>query len=109
MALSVALNKRHGVGGILVGLVTLTFSGSYATGGEAVDFTTTLGYTNRKPDMMICFGLNGYEYQYDRTNNKIVISTTAAAELGAGAYPAGVSSDTQIRALIIYIGTPSLN
>lgn len=78
----------------------LVFSGSYATGGETFNFTTIPGCNVKKDAVALVsvWGCGGYGYGWAPGGTlavgKVKISTTAAAELTAGAYPAGVTSDT---------------
>lgn len=78
----------------------LVFSGSYATGGETFDLTVLRGVNVKKDAQAIVsvWGCNGYAYGWvpgaTLAAGKIKASTTANTELGAGAYPAGITSDT---------------
>jgi hypothetical protein len=77
---------------------TLTFSGSYATGGEAVTWQGlgTQGTqipSSQAPTKVYVDGINGYYYQWVASTGKVKISTTAATELTATTYPAGVTGD----------------
>lgn len=75
-----------------------TFSGNYTTGG--LDLTATWKTadvkSSSKPHEVSCHGLDIYLYQYDYTNNKLLIRDTSAsgAEISAAALPAGVTGDT---------------
>lgn len=76
---------------------TIVFSGSYATGGEAINLASVMNIPN-PPLQVTVLGQAGYIYQWDRTNNKLMVRQSAAAanplgELPAAAYPAGVTSD----------------
>ena len=76
---------------------TLVFSGSYAAGGEALNLALALGVPSA-PLNVIIQGQAGYIYQWDRTNNKVMVrqGTATAIPLGeipTAAYPAGVTSD----------------
>lgn len=90
---------------------SITFSGSYATGGDTFDLTAITkplgtsgipgGYSGATIPLVIYIqGINGYSYSYvkgtTRANGKIKVSTTANTELAAGAYPAGVTGDTVV-------------
>jgi hypothetical protein len=79
---------------------TLTFSGSYPTGGDTLDFTTV---ADRLPSAQIIQAFadsqngNGGYYvpvQGSALNNwKLKAFTSAGAELSAGAYPGSVTGD----------------
>lgn len=91
---------------------TIALSGSYvqqASGGEVLDFTKAvfpIGFSLPNfsgPDYLDVEGCNGYTYgQFEALPQAypnqfqvpIRVSTTAATELGAGNYPAGVTGDT---------------
>jgi len=73
MAVAATLLKRAKGDNILTALFTLTFSGSYATGGDALDFATVVGFTNKQPDVVTINGISGYEYLYDFTNKKVFV------------------------------------
>lgn len=88
-----------------VALVTIVPSGSYATGGDTIDFTLLVGFTTKQPDVVMITGIAGFIYQYDSVNKKMFVYTNTAgganAPLGehtAAAYAAGVAADT-IKAL----------
>ena len=76
---------------------TVVFTGNYATGGEAFNLASTLNIPS-PPSQVVVMGQAGYVYQWDRTNNKIMVRQAAAAgnplaEIAAAAYPAGVLAD----------------
>lgn len=109
MPVTATLSKRHGVGGVTYAVFTLAFTGNYTTGGDSLDFAPIMGFTNRQPDFVQIEGINGYNFQYDFTNKLLPVFSTATTQLTNGAaYPAGVGSDTQIRAYIVYVSTPKL-
>lgn len=73
---------------------TLAFSGTYATGGEVYDIAAIAGFGNKQPIAFQADGLGDYLYRFDYTNKKIKINlVSTGAELGAGAYPGGVTGD----------------
>lgn len=76
MALTGALLKRHGFG-IVEALVTITASGSYATGGDTLDFAPVVGYTNRQPNFVTIEGIAGFRYEYDKANKKVLVRQSA--------------------------------
>lgn len=75
---------------VLVG--TLTFSGSYATGGDSLD----LGYYFRKVgagrSIIITTTCRGNEAEYDETNKKIKLWGAANTEVAAAAYNAALTA-----------------
>jgi len=103
MSLTATLLKRKQTGN-LIALVQLVPTGSYITGGDAVDFGPLVGQ-NRKPDQAVITGIAGYIYQWDKTNNKVQVRGSAAtagaalAEFTSGAYSAALTADTVIARL----------
>lgn len=90
---------------------TLVASGSYATGGDTVDFTQ-LGsvYRARDPLFVAIEGIAGFIYQYNPVTKKVLVYANTAgasnAPLGehtAAAYAAGVTGDT-IRVRMVFAG-----
>lgn len=84
-------------------LVTLAFSGSYATNGDSLDFTPFLqgpaaGTTVLFVDVM---GGAGTQFEYDKVNKKLKAFSAANTELTAGAYNAALTGDTNIVAQVI--------
>jgi len=99
MALAVTLLKRFKAGPTLVSICQVTPSGDYPTGGDAVNFQTPTGFTNRKPDLVEVYGIAGYIYQWDKANNKLFVrggaaASAALAEFTSGAYSAALTADT---------------
>lgn len=92
----------------------LTFSGSYSTGGDTIDFTTIIGkqylgrvfIAGKAPLYGSAYGTSGYSFGFipgaALNNGKIKINTTAATELAAGAYPAGITGDANIYCTAIF-------
>jgi hypothetical protein len=84
---------------------TVAVSGSYATGGDTLDFTTVanrLG-VSQAPIQVWMGGATGDAYSFVRAttptfaNGKVKINTASATELSAGAYPARITGDTNIQ------------
>ncbi len=84
---------------------TVVASGSYATGGDTLDFTTVanrLG-ASQAPLQVRMGGLTGDAYSFVRAtpatlaNGKIKINTASNTELTAGAYPARITGDANIQ------------
>jgi hypothetical protein len=83
--------------------VTLTFTGSYVTNGDALDFTPFLqgpaaGTTVIAVDVA---GGAGNTFEYDKVNKKLKAFSTANTELTAAAYNAAITGDTNIIAQVI--------
>ena len=82
---------------------TLAASGSYATGGDTLDFTTVGAQVDasQPPVSFWAGGTTGDSYSWivgsALNNGKVKISTTSATELAAGTYPARISGDTGIQ------------
>lgn len=79
MALTATLVKRTKSIQGLVGIFTITPSGSYAIGGNSLDFAPKIGYTNRQPKSVVVSGLAGYRYEYDLANKKLIVRQGAVA------------------------------
>ena len=100
MALALTMLKRNKAGSGLKALVQLTFSGNYPAGGELMDISAVVGFSNREPDDVNIYGKGGFVYQYDAANDKVFVYCNTAgganAPLGehtAAAYAAGVAAD----------------
>jgi hypothetical protein len=103
MAVAAAiLDQYDGGQGRIIIIGTLTFSGVYAALGDPFDFgTITEG--SGQPLIVRIATKNGFMYNYDYVNKKILVrgytptSATAGVipfdEIAAGAYPAGVTGD----------------
>lgn len=89
--------------------VALTFSGNYTTGGDTLDLTklTNTGFIpgalqfGRLPVRITINNLpDGYTAEWipgtTLANGKIKWNTASNTELGAGAYPAGISGATDV-------------
>lgn len=86
----------------------LTFSSTYATGGDAFDFqsgpTVSVGTavkTSKQPSIVLIEGKAGFVFQYDYAAKKILAYSNTAgganAALGehtAAAYAAGITGDS---------------
>ena len=83
----------------------LAASGSYATGGDTLDFTTVASQigASQAPVQVWVGGSTGDNYGFVRAvsptlaNGKIKINTTSNTELGAGAYPSRITGDANIQ------------
>ena len=84
---------------------TLAVSGSYASGGDTLDFTTVANQigASQAPLQVWVSGTTGDNYAFVRAasptlaNGKIKINTASNTELAAGAYPARFTGDTNIQ------------
>lgn len=88
-------------------LGTLTFSGNYLNGGEVPTTGSTNGIRARgsrsAPKWVKIEGKAGFEYDYDRANEKVMVraqeptnagaGVIALSQLAAAAYPAGITGD----------------
>lgn len=89
----------------LTAIGTLTASGSYVTGGDTLSFLDGSGIIKTSKfggsvSMCQIYGTTGDQYSYipgtDPSNGKVKINTASNSELGAGAYPARITGDTNI-------------
>lgn len=107
MALAVTANtvsKPVDLGPYMLYGFALTASGNYATGGDSLAsvFTGIDFKSSVKPIFILAQGIAGYKYEFDYTNNKLLVrqdggssgSAAALPEIGATTYPVGVSGDT---------------
>lgn len=83
-------------GSLLCMVGTLTFSGSYATGGDtaatgAPTLEELLKRIGRGRVMFVDLS-RGLEGEWDATAKKLKLYTTGATEMGAGAYAAGYTA-----------------
>lgn len=108
MALVATKIKSIGTKPIIV-TASIVASGSYATGGDALDFAPLAGLTTKQPDFVQVEGIAGFVYQYDGVAKKLLVYSNTAgganAPLGehtAATYAAGVSGDT-IKALATWL------
>ena len=103
MPITIALlpNNEDGSGSnLFYAIATLTFSGNYPAGGDTLDFTTV---ADKLPSTQIIQafadsqnGNAGYYVPVQGTalnNWKLKAFTGGGTELGAGAYPASVTTD----------------
>ena len=83
----------------------VVFTGSYAPGGDTVDFSPFVSGNNKDfPVSVTEERAGGYAFAYAPgttiADGKLKIFTTAATELGAGAYPAGLTGLTDCRLVV---------
>lgn len=105
-------NSPNGQGRLVV---AVTFAGNYPAGGDLFDLTPLIGQAGKNGYPFVAnnppYGEDfttstGYTISYipgtTLANGKLKINTTAAAELGAGAYPAGLIADTNVQGELIF-------
>jgi hypothetical protein len=91
-------------GSLLMLIGTLTFSGSYATGGDVAtlpgnnDLDTLLKKIGRGKVFGVLLG-RGLDGEWDTAARKLKLYTAGAAEMGAGAYAAGYTA-TPVPAIV---------
>lgn len=84
---------------------TLTASGSYASGGDALDFTTVANQigASQAPVQVWVGGSSGDSYAFVRAaspalaNGKLKINTASNTELASGVYPGRITGDANIQ------------
>jgi hypothetical protein len=80
----------------------ITFSGNYATGGDSITLTGLYPGQRAAVRILEINNISGYIYRYDHANSRIRVYQSPAtgsnplSEIGAAAYPSGVTSDTVI-------------
>ena len=106
MALAITVTDVDAGGENLVSVLgTLTPSGSYATGGDSLDFTSVSAQfgASQAPLQVWIGGSTGDAYAFVRaasptlSNGKMKINTASNTELASGAYPARITGDTNIQ------------
>ena len=105
MALTINISDVDTGGRDLAVVGTLTPSGSYATGGDSLDFTTVSAQfgASQAPLQVWIAGSTGDAYAFVRaasptlSNGKVKINTASNTELSSGAYPARITGDTNIQ------------
>lgn len=108
MALVATKLKAIGTKPIMLTL-SLVASGSYSTGGDALDLGPLAGFTTKQPDFVLVEGIAGYMYKYDSVAKTVLVyiptavsGNTGFAQHSAATYAAGVSGDT-IKVLAIWL------
>ena len=105
MALAISITDIDSGGNVLCIFGTVTASGSYSSGGDTLDFTSVANQigAGQAPLQVWVGGTTGDTYAFVRTasptlaNGKIKVNTASNTELGAGAYPARITGDTNIQ------------
>jgi hypothetical protein len=80
------------LGSLLCLVGTLTFSGSYATGGETLRLDKLFGKIGRGQVLGILTDLRGHTPEYDPATNKVKLYSAASTELAAAAYNATLTA-----------------
>jgi len=84
--------SEHIIGDLKALTGTLTFSGSYATGGDSLDLAAILKRTGLGKVYVIVGGIRGHTAEFDETNKKLKLYSSANTELAAGAYNAALTA-----------------
>jgi len=88
-----AINNAEG--GVWVRYVSLAFSGSYTTGGDA--WNPLAGWPGATPSQVLSVAVDGgggYDFEYQKPTGGLKVFSAAGTELAAGAYPAALTGDT---------------
>jgi len=102
MAVTVTQIDQWNDSGRINTILAVVFSGSYAAGGDLLDFAP-YQQGSIQPEWVDIRGKAGFVYEYDITNKKIMVrgvdpaaaggTITALPEIATAAYPAGVTGD----------------
>lgn len=73
--MALALTRTSLVAGIadFTACFTVTASGNYAAGGDALDLRGIIGFTDKDPVDVRVKGKGGYDYEYDYANRKLIV------------------------------------
>lgn len=93
--MALALARTSLVAGIsdITACFTVTPSGNYATGGDAMDLRGIIGFTDKDPIDVKVKGVGGYDYEYDYTNRKLKVRDFPSVQIVGGQ---GAASALQI-------------
>lgn len=84
--------KNHAVGDLWLLEGTLTFSGSYATGGDSLDVQKLVKESGGFGQVLaVLGGIRGHQGEYDNTNKKLKLYASANTEHAAAAYNAALT------------------
>ena len=97
MAIAVVVSSRFASGRVTRVIGTLTFTGNYVSGGDALPASAFGAGTTKKPIAFDVNGKAGYKYEYDNEAGKLKIFTAGQTELSAAAYPAGIATTDVVR------------
>jgi len=102
MAISVGTPiKNLDLGQAWLVVFPVTLSGTYSAGGESLSGAFS-GFNFKSPSVpfhITAEDVNGYSFRYIASTNKLMVYTSGAnaqdpfAELSAGAYPGGLTTD----------------
>jgi hypothetical protein len=79
-------------GGVWLLFGTLTFSGSYATGGDSLDLARYLPAMGTVRQVVGVSTLRGNTPEFDAVNKKLKLYSTANTEVAAAAYNAALTA-----------------
>jgi hypothetical protein len=97
IALPGPANPVSAVGDFWSVFLTLTFSGSYVTGGDAFDPTVFFpGGATTTVLLVDVAGGAGTSFEYDKVNKKLKAFSASNTEVTAGAYNAALTGDTNV-------------
>jgi len=88
-------------GSVNVRYMSLAFSGSYTTGGDA--WNPLAGWPGSAPSQIISITIDGgagYDFEFQKPTGGLKVFSAAGTELAAGAYPAALTGDTQTMARV---------
>ena len=104
MSIAVVITDNFSEGKRQIVIGTLTFSGSYATGGEVVSWALGAIKSQRAPKNVQIEGIAGFKYEYVAATAKVIVrgyqptdgtgGVIALPQIAAASYPAGVTGDT---------------
>lgn len=108
MAMAIArLNRFTDGRATITGIFSLTFSGSYTTGGEACDLRPLIGWVTGRDPYEVSFDQDasgGWKLTYNHALRTIqvwieqtIATNTPLGEHTAAAYAAGLTGDTGVR------------
>lgn len=105
MALAITITDVDAAADNIYVFAMLTASGSYATGGDTLDFTTVANQlgASQAPVQVWVGGTTGDSYAFVHAaaptlaNGLVKINTGSNSELAAGSYPARITGDTRIQ------------
>jgi hypothetical protein len=80
--------------------LNLAFSGSYVTGGDALDPTSLFSSGVGSILSVDVAGGAGYGFEYNPTTKVLKVFSAPGTELAAGAYPAALTGDTNVVAQV---------
>jgi hypothetical protein len=83
---------------------TLTFSGSYATGGDTLDLSKLLNTGGTLRRVIPLGDARGNSMEYDKTNKKLKFYGAANTEVAAAAYNAAMTASAVDVAFLIKFG-----